>query len=89
MQLIRTGNKTDLISDRHLWLWAAVWTIKLNIQNEIIDKGIFMGICVTCALYTGCFCDYCNGPICTVCDDDEGEDERKCALCIHNASGST
>ena len=83
MQLIRTASKGDLIMDRALWLWATVWTIKCNMKDDLIGQGLFMGSCVTCALYTGCFCDDCNGPICTKCDSDE-DGEHVCALCIHS-----
>ena len=81
MQLIRAANnRQQLGSDRVMWMWAAVWTIKMNIQQDLHEQGYLMGICLTCALYTGCWCDGCGGPRCTICDDED-RPEHQCTMC--------
>jgi hypothetical protein len=83
-QLIRIQPLEVLVADRPLWVWAAAWTIRQQFIEAITQHDVFMGVCVSCALYTGCFCDACMAPLCTHCDGDERLEEAPhvCALCI-------
>ena len=79
-----THTSTEIMQDRVLWVWAATWTLKHAIRADIIPNGYSLGICINCAMYTGCFCDDCDGPICSKCDDEFDENgNHMCYRCIH------
>ena len=90
-QLIKVFNSMqDLMQNRILWAWAATWTLKNAIIADLKPKGYLLGICVNCALYTGCFCDYCDGAICTTCDDEfDTNGTHQCQLCIEATTQNT
>ena len=90
-QLIRVNHSMDdLMTNRIMWVWAATWTLRNAIIDELKPKGYMLGVCVNCALYTGCFCDDCDGAICTKCDDEfDQEGRHKCQFCIEIRQAKT